>query len=183
MIYLINLRNKKTKKMIKQTLIESNLGVGVGLTGKVVLKEQYNITFDENVHMLSFERIDNLSDDFSIKVEFIRNLNFRKVIQKAIIPYFGKKVSVKCDGKCDKAWGKCERPLVELSDDVDDYYYLSDDELGIAPKVVNTYEGNDTKPLDVKEFPNKWCVRSCERCAMGKSEPEDWSKRVYNIKR
>jgi hypothetical protein len=72
-----------------------------------------------------------------------------------------------------------------MSDDEDDYGYLSDDELGDAPEYPGTYEGGQGKnPLSM----NKWCVRECERCTM--SAPGEWdkplklpdfSKRVYNF--
>lgn len=85
-----------------------------------------------------------------------------------LITYFGQPAKVCCDGRCEKAWGLSNRPNVQLSDEEDDYAFLSDGELGIAPINPGTYEGSDAKPLSVMEFPNKWCVRECERCTMSK---------------
>lgn len=56
------------------------------------------------------------------------------------IKFFGKLVRVKCDGQCSKACGK----------------HGSD----------RSYEGRDTKPTSPDFFPNRWCVRECERCEM-----------------
>ncbi len=107
-----------------------------------------------------------------------------------LITYFGQQCKVACDGNCKKAWGINSRPKVQLSEDEDDYAFLSDIELGEAPADPGTYEGRDSKPNDASEFPNKWCVRECERCA--KSRPGEYNKplkltdysiRVYNIPR
>ncbi|MBI3821927.1 MAG: hypothetical protein HY289_04520 [Planctomycetes bacterium] len=106
---------------------------------------------------------------------------------EAVITYFGEPMKVACDRRCDKAWGGNHRPRVQLSESVDDFAYLADDELGEAPADPGTYEGGETKPESPDEFPNKWCVRECERCAS--SAPGQWrmplpltafDKRVYN---
>jgi len=97
----------------------------------------------------------------------------------AKITYFGQPVIVSCDGNCAKAWGISSRPHERLGDDEDDIVYLADDELGEAPADPGTYEGSDGKPESVAEFPNKWCVRQCERCTMS-GEISDWSKRQYD---
>ena len=109
---------------------------------------------------------------------------------EAIITYFGLDAKVACDLKCEKAWGLNSRPYKQLSEDEDDKMWYADDELGIAPIDPETYEGSDAKPLSPKDFPNKWCVRECERCEMSKPyehhkplQLENWSKRVYNMKR
>lgn len=95
------------------------------------------------------------------------------IINEAFIKFFGRKVRVKCDRKCSKAWGINGRPKQQISEiDKDDYYYLTDNELDIAPKDPGTYEGTDAKPLTPDDFPNKWCIRECERCAM--SNPGKW---------
>ena len=65
-----------------------------------------------------------------------------------------------CDGKCHKAWGINNRPKRQLSEDEDDYEYLSDNELGEAPENPGTYEGGQGK--NPKSL-NKWCARECER--------------------
>lgn len=105
-----------------------------------------------------------------------------------LITYFGQRAKVNCDRNCAKAWGRNTRPRVQLSDDEDDYAYLADGELGEAPADPETYEGGHAKPESPDQFPNKWCVRECERCAM--SKPGEWMlplevpsfvERVYNI--
>lgn len=107
-----------------------------------------------------------------------------------IITYLGQKVKVGCDEKCHKAWGVNARPKKQLTEDYDDYAYLSDAELGIAPIDPGTYEGGCAKPTLKTEIPNKWCVRECERCAMSAlnefNKPlllPDFSDKVYNIPR
>lgn len=106
----------------------------------------------------------------------------------ATIQYFGQPAKVACDGNCQKAWGISVRPKIQLSIIEDDFAYLADGELGIAPVDPGTTEGRDRKPLSPAEFPNKWCVRQCERCVM--SDPDNWqaplalsdfSRRVYNM--
>lgn len=101
-----------------------------------------------------------------------------------IITYCYQQVKVACDEKCEKAWGINNRPKVNLSDDPDDYYYLADDEVGIAPQDPGTYEGSHAKPVNKEGIPNKWCVRECERCNMFDVDAPvvltDFSKRVYN---
>ena len=91
---------------------------------------------------------------------------------EAIITYFGHPMKVACDRHCNKAWGINNRPRVQLSEGEDDYAYLADSELGDAPFNPGTYEGGDAKPDSPDEFPNKWCVRECERCAS--SAPGKW---------
>jgi hypothetical protein len=100
--------------------------------------------------------------------------------------YFNKEIKVACDENCNKAWGINNRPKIQLSDtDEDDYAFLSDNELGTAPKNPGTYEGGAGKPFSSDEFPNKWCVRECERCVrseiLEEAVLEDFSKRRYNI--
>jgi hypothetical protein len=108
-------------------------------------------------------------------------------MKEAIVKYFGNPMKVCCDGNCKKAWGIDTRPTESLSDDYDDYAFLADDELGDAPENPGTAEGPDCKPLSSDEFPNKWCVRQCERCnhsKFGESmldlTPINFDKRVYN---
>lgn len=107
-----------------------------------------------------------------------------------LITYVGQRAKVCCDGKCEKAWGINNRPRVQLSDDEDDYAFLSDNELGTAPKNPGTYEGGVPKPRSVVHFPNKWCVRECERCSMSKPGEFDqplavrsFEQRFFNIGR
>lgn len=109
------------------------------------------------------------------------------MIVKSIV-YFGQPATHACDGKCGKAWGINNRPsvLVGKPDDVDDYAFLADGELGDAPADPGTYEGGHAKPLNATgpEHINKWCVRECERHWFGKPDapPElpDFSVRFYN---
>ncbi len=109
------------------------------------------------------------------------------------ITYFGQKVTVKCDGECNKSWGRNTRPRKQLSNDPDDYMYYSNLELGEAPTNPGTIEGDDCKPLFKWEFPNKWCVRECERCVfLGiptlihdekyDEKQHDWNDRWFNFK-
>lgn len=94
------------------------------------------------------------------------------MINEAIITYCGQTVRVNCDRNCSKSWGTSQRPTVPLSDDEDDYETLADHELGESPVNPGTYEFTDAKPLSPDEFPNRWCVRECERCNM--SAPGEW---------
>jgi hypothetical protein len=78
-----------------------------------------------------------------------------------------------CDGRCSKAWGLNGRPRIKLSDHDDDYVYIPDQYLGIAPgpgKTVGIAEGSHCKPSDVDHADstklNKWCARECERSAV-----------------
>lgn len=105
-----------------------------------------------------------------------------------IIQYFGQPAKVGCDEKCNKAWGVNNRPKVHLSENLDDYEFLSDNELGDAPENPGTYEGGHGKPVFKTGIPNKWCVRECERCVIskpGKIEDSlilpDFSKRRKNM--
>ena len=81
-----------------------------------------------------------------------------------LVIYFGQPMTVACDRQCDKAWGINNRPRKYLSANEDDYEFLADGELGNAPVDPGTYEGDHAKPLRPSQFPNKWCVRECERC-------------------
>lgn len=106
-----------------------------------------------------------------------------------IITYCGVPAKVACDEKCDKAWGINGRPKNQLSDNQDDYEWLSDAELGSAPIDPGTKEGDDSKPINKVGIPNKWCVRECERCVIfqysrinQELELPDFSKRIKNIK-
>ena len=99
------------------------------------------------------------------------------------IVMFGQPVTIGCDGRCDKAWGINTRPKIRLSDHGDDVVWLSDDELGEAPKDPGTYEGGCAKPHD-PNFMNKWCARECERSTVVDRGDVlvlgDYSRRVFN---
>lgn len=126
------------------------------------------------------------------------------MIAKAIVMY-GKPCILCCDGKCGKAWGINNRPLIYLGDpdlkvygegftdhrmpdigleNEDDYVHLADGELGTAPDDPGTYEGGEAKPTSSDERLNKWCVRECERRVIVDDNEEfelpDYSKRQYN---
>ena len=100
------------------------------------------------------------------------------------ITYFDQPAIVDCDRNCRKAWGINARPRTQLSADDDDYAFLADDELSDAPADPGTYEGGHGKPRSPDHFPNKWCVRECERCEMVRPGEDlilpDFTKRVYN---
>ena len=111
-------------------------------------------------------------------------------LNDSVITFLGSKARVVCDRNCNKAWGVSSRPKKQLSDNEDDFCFLSDGEIGNAPKDPGTYEGGCSKPLSPDEFPNKWCIRECERCSI--SELNEWNlplelksfvDRQYNISR
>lgn len=87
-------------------------------------------------------------------------------ILKTQAQFAGFPVTIACDGRCSKAWGISARPRNQLSDDVDDFEWLADDELGKAPEDPGTYEGGHAKPTSPDECHNKWCARECERSVM-----------------
>lgn len=101
------------------------------------------------------------------------------------ITFFGNKCILVCDGNCEKAWGISNRPKIQLSDDIDDYEYLSDGELETAPENPGTYEGECGKPTSPTEKLNKWCARECERSEMPRDgewfQLPDFSKKIKNI--
>lgn len=110
--------------------------------------------------------------------------------REAIIPFCGQTAKVICDSKCNKAWGYSSRPHEKVTGKEDDIMWYADHELGEAPKDPGSYEGTHGKPESPDEFPNKWCVRECERCEMSNPgeynkplELTNWDERVYNIKR
>jgi len=107
------------------------------------------------------------------------------------ITFCGRQQVVACDGQCHKAWGINSRPHYQLTDDLDDYAYPADHELGFAPADPGTTEGDQAKPCaSVATDPaiiNQWCVRECERMSMhDPGEPvklRTFDKRRYNIPR
>jgi hypothetical protein len=105
------------------------------------------------------------------------------MIQKQIT-FFGHHCVLACDANCEKAWGTNNRPRIQFPPDEDDYAFLSDSELGIAPAEPGTWEGADGKPRTPSEVLNKWCARECERSILVNiGRPlvlPDFSKRVYN---
>lgn len=102
------------------------------------------------------------------------------------IKYFGKPYILICDGLCGKAFGSNSRLKNQLSDDENNWEYLSDNELFEAPVDPGTYEHNDAKPIKDEDKLNRWCARECERSKMVEGleyfELPDFSKRVRNIK-
>lgn len=104
------------------------------------------------------------------------------------IQYFGKQCVLSCDAQCHKAWGCNSRPSEQLSENIDDYVYLADHELGFAPKDPGTTEGDYGKPQNPDERLNKWCARECERSIIvghgfRTNRPYNFDERVYNIPR
>lgn len=123
------------------------------------------------------------------------------------ITYADQPVILACDAQCNKAWGRNSRPLIYVEDksqtvypnkqrdfpeedpnNIDDYFYLADSELGFAPIDPGTGEGEDFKPIRPDERLNKWCCRECERSIMVDDldivkdfKLPDFSKRQYNI--
>lgn len=79
------------------------------------------------------------------------------------VTFFKRRILLVCDGECHKAWGINKRPKAQLSEDVDDYEYYGDAELGTAPIDPGTSEGECKKPRESSERLNKWCARECER--------------------
>ena len=101
-----------------------------------------------------------------------------------VIRAYGKQLNIACDGCCDKAFGVSLRPKNMLSDDnEDDYEWLADSEVGIAPIDPRTYEGGEAKPTNKKH--NKWCLRECERSEIAEFPDipllPDFDKRIPNI--
>lgn len=103
----------------------------------------------------------------------------------ANISFSSQPVWVGCDGQCNKAWGISDREREQMSADEEDYALLADDELGEAPALSSWWEDTDNKPVSVALFPNKWCVRACERCVMFNNRQDlelpDFSRRLYNM--
>ena len=120
------------------------------------------------------------------------------MLEKGII-WFDRPCRLVCDGRCDKAWGITSRPSVffdgaeiaakEEASDPDDYAFLADSELGIAPDDPGTYEGGHGKPsatpLTDATRMNKWCARECERSKIIEAgeaiRVPDFSQRHYNL--
>ena len=102
----------------------------------------------------------------------------KNVLNEACVTYMGQKARVGCDRKCFKAWGINSRPRHE--DGISEGIYLQDHELGNAPNDPGTIECEYKKPLSPDEFPNRWCVRECERCAI--SNPGEWMNSIELIK-
>ena len=107
------------------------------------------------------------------------------MIEREIV-YFGRRRVLCCDGRCEKAWGIDTRPRLELDlEDLDDFAWLSDGELGEAPVDPGTYEGSCGKPAPTEKLESKWCARQCERSgvfAPGEDvELRDLGRRFYNM--
>lgn len=110
----------------------------------------------------------------------------KEILSKKVTA-FGRPFVMACDGLCHKAWGINHRPVhhfVPPEEDIDDYEFLADSELGIAPADPGTYEGGYGKPQAEEERLNKWCFRECERSSRvlvgEKIELRDFSQRVPN---
>ncbi|SDR37012.1 hypothetical protein SAMN05443245_5174 [Paraburkholderia fungorum] len=104
--------------------------------------------------------------------------------QKQIL-WFDRRVTLACDGQCNKAWGINNRPKVDFDpDEPDDYAFLADHELGEAPSNPGVWEGGHGKPFG-PDYMNKWCARECERSGIFEHGEEidlsNYSARVYNM--
>jgi len=93
------------------------------------------------------------------------------------IHIYGQLQTVACDGNCAKAWGIQARPRTMLSTNIDDFVYLPDGALGMAPPPGKTEiiaEGDDIKPSATRltdgSLMNKWCSRQCERSVISPDE-------------
>lgn len=99
------------------------------------------------------------------------------------IVFLGQKAVVACDRKCEKAFGVNRRPRIQLSEEADNYAFLADDAVGLAPQDPGTYEGGEGKPYSPERH-NKWCVRECERSVTVKAgEPivlPNFSEQLFN---
>lgn len=109
-----------------------------------------------------------------------------RVLAKEIL-FFGQRVTLACDGNCNKAWGMSTRPRVDLDEEnPDDFYWLADGELGDAPQDPGTYEGTQGKPELDQRLESKWCARECERSRIFAPHETvalpDFSAHLYNIK-
>ena len=87
---------------------------------------------------------------------------------EAYIIFCSRKAKIGCDRKCFKAWGTAERPRK-----ADGEEYRTDNELPLAPACPDTAEGRDIKPGNPDKFPNKWCIRQCERSAISEIGKHD----------
>lgn len=103
------------------------------------------------------------------------------------ITYFDLPCTLACDAQCTKAWGVSQRPREQLTADPDDFVWLADGELDLAPVDPGTYEGRDGKPVRNAERLNRWCARECERgIVVDRGAPldlPDWSRRRFNLLR
>ena len=107
------------------------------------------------------------------------------------ITAFGKQLVIGCDAKCEKAFGINGRPSIQVSPVEDDYAWLADHEVDIAPVSGLTHivdEGGDRKPdpsIPASRL-NKWCYRECERCVSATNNEDlvlrDFSERLFNLK-
>lgn len=107
------------------------------------------------------------------------------MLSKQIV-YFGNAVVLSCDGNCAKAWGVNNRPRESFDPkEPDDYAFLADNELDVAPVNPGTYEGGHPKPrIESERLNSKWCARECERSKItdpgAQIKLDDYSQRVYN---
>jgi hypothetical protein len=108
------------------------------------------------------------------------------LMKASITTWLGQSAVIMCDGKCSKAWGEGQRPKIILSDNPGDNLFFADDELGTAPILPSVGKGTG-KPVDLSEFPTKWCELWCERKVVKPEDEQidllndlpDWSKRRY----
>ena len=75
----------------------------------------------------------------------------------ALIKYCYQPALIMCDGKCNIAWGLSKYNADGLRPE-----YVGKP----VPRDTGVSEGTDSKPRSSKSFPNRWCVRECERSRM-----------------
>jgi hypothetical protein len=118
------------------------------------------------------------------RAEYIADLLAAAPVFTKQITWFGRPVTLACDGKCGKAWGITKRPNVRFDEnEPDDSAMLADHEVGLAPADPQTYEGGCAKPTSPAEM-NRWCSRQCERSSLFEAgEPvkvKRFDQRRYN---
>lgn len=100
------------------------------------------------------------------RAKYISDLLAAAPMFTKMITWFGRPVTLACDGRCGKAWGIAMRPKVNFDEnDPDDSAMLADTEVGLAPANPGTYEGGCAKPTSPAEM-NRWCSRQCERSSL-----------------
>lgn len=118
------------------------------------------------------------------RAKYISDLLAAAPVFTKMITWFGRPVTLACDGLCGKAWGITMRPKVNFDEsDPDDSALLADSEVGLAPADPGTYEGGCAKPTSPAEM-NRWCSRQCERSSLFEAgEPMSvprFDRRRYN---
>lgn len=105
-----------------------------------------------------------------------------------VVTAYGERMALGCDGRCERAYGRQDRPKVFAgTGNDDDWAWLADSEIKeLAPENPGSYEGGVGKPKEAADRLNRWCFRECERSVFAGSretlvELPNLSKRYYNI--